>query len=218
MDDLVDARTTLSEMTGITEDTIASIVYRDMRADGHFEALYRAVPTAFWLAPDADLSVPPQPEHSIVHAPTDVDRSARCNPPAVIKGRGQGAFTALVAAGPSFAAIAYALSGGQTDEAWWQPFGRVAASLIALPFTVLFGAVLGLVPIVLATLLLGEGGAHRHWLQRQYIWIGTGGVLGMMIAAMFQAPGLIGLSLVATAMLCAAIARHAVTWTDPDVA
>lgn len=220
MTDGNDARAMLSEMIEITEQTIAPTRSRYPDLD----ALYRECPTAFWLAPDGDDVLPPAPfvaAPSQVAAPIEIDEDEPTPEPTpeptIVTGMSTGVWRALLVAGPTFAATGImAMPGGQ--DRWWDPFGRALVSLVASPLTVPIGAMLGLVPILAGVLALGWSGREISDLRHPAVWGGTGAMMGLAIAALFDAGGGVAIALVATSMLCALIARTGVAWSEPDFA
>lgn len=209
----VDARDTLSEMTETAEVMLSSIFARDRARD---IALYRECPTAFWLAPDADLSVEP------TAPPADILVSPNVRPPSEtpdeVTGINSAILHAMIAAGPVFAAAWLAIESGQTGDSWWEPLARAGLSVMLAPFTVLVGAVLGVIPILVGTMMLGEGGTHLIWLRKRGAWLATGAAMGTAIAALVGADAGAGLALIVTSVACATIARHAVDWNEPEFA
>ncbi len=124
----------------------------------------------------------------------------------------------MLAAGPIFAATAMLLIPTGANRDWWDPLGRAAMSLVALPLTMLFGALLALLPVLAGVLSLAAAGKSVEALRKPTAWAVTGGVMGAGLATGFDANGPIGLALIATSIGCAAIARHSVAWHDPEPA
>ena len=214
MTNIADAREQLSGMTEITEKTIAQTLHRDADLD----ALYRECPTAFWLAPDADLSVPPAPPHRSGHTVVttfvlDHQPSNEC-----VHGRMSAVWRSLLAAGPIFAATGLMLHRAEFDQHWWDPFARALASLIAAPLTVTVGALLALLPILAGVFAMSATGSAFPVARRPIAWGTAGGVMGLAIAALFDVGSTEALALVTTSVACAWIARTGVEWDHPSLA
>lgn len=207
------AREQLSEMTDITETTLM----QTFDWDRDYGPLYRACPTAFWLAPDASdvlpaVAGPILPRHDIIpvgpSAPAPLDL-------ATATGQADAVFAALLVAGPVFAASELLLT-GITHAGFAQAIGPALASIIFTPLTILFGMPLALLPVMTGVVALAALG--RRWTEwrEPWVWTATGGALGLMIALAVQADAPTGLALVATSLACARLARHRVAWIDAD--
>lgn len=216
MNNDTDARLVLSEMIDITESTIDRTFGRHPDLD----ALYRRCPTAFWLAPDCDGVLPALPPGPTLPAPSLVlsDAPPDDAPPPAAHGLARGVGMSVVAAGPIFAATAMMLEQAQYDRHLWDPLGRALVSLIAFPLTITFGAVLAVLPILIGALSLGAAGTRMPTVRKPAVWALTGGVMGLAIAALFDAGATVGLALIATSIACAGIARAAVDWNVPEPA
>ncbi len=207
------ARAQISEMTETTEATLA----RTFGWETPEARLYRECPSAFWLAPDGGGVLPPPPAGPAM--PQIVTRWHLDDDPAnAVEGKASGIFHAMLAAGPIFAATAMLLAPTTTDRQWWDPLGRAAMTLVAAPLTMIFGAVLALLPVLAGVLCLAAAGKTVMTLRKPAAWTLTGGIMGAGLATLFDAGGPFGLAMIATSVACAAIARRHVTWTDAEPA
>lgn len=208
------ARAQLSEMTEITEQMIERTFHRYP----DLETLYRDCPSAFWLAPDADdlLPIPAPAPAKTSPAPVEIETVPGDSP--MVDGLSSGVARALIVAGPIFAATGLMLAETAPDERWWSPFGRALASLVAAPLTITVGAMLALLPVLAGVLALGWAGKTFTGLRQRSAWSATGALMGVAIAAMFNAGGAVALALVTTSIACATVARSCVAWTDPEFA
>lgn len=203
---MTDARTTISEMTEITDRTLAETFDRRAAAS----QLFRDVPSAFWLDPEGDDALPATFGPALPAAPGPSEPE-----PAHVLGRRVAGLAAVLAAGPIFLASVLALQASEAGEGLPTMAGRAFVSLLAAPLSIPFGAFLAGVPVAAGIALLGFLGERHRRARRKRAWLGTGALMGAGIAGLFTATGAVALALIATSVACAGLARYNVDWVDP---
>lgn len=180
--------------------------------DRDYGGIYRKVPSAFWLAPDGDEALPATDGPSLRPAASPDESDAAPLPTRIaVTGRSAGASLAMLCAGPIFVlpllvTLAPALSPAQLLGSI---VGALAASIVAVPF----GIVLGALPILVGTAMMGEAGKHSELPRRYSAWAAVGALMGLAIAGGFDA-GIITIPLVLTSLLCALIVRYWTRWDE----
>lgn len=130
---------------------------------------------------------------------------------------GFGAGLALLAAGPVFALLLIlgmsASSTGTDNTTNW-----FVLSLMMLPFALIFGLILGILPIVFGGLLMGWLGARAVWTRHPMIWATIGGVIGLLMALPFNwHDAQLSIMFALTGAVCALIVRYGTRWSDDSV-
>lgn len=202
----------VSAMTDTTEATLA----RTFGWDTPEAKLYRDCPTAFWLAPGDDAAFGVSPDGPIMPAPAVAAEDGHVDGADTVDGMRGAVLGGVLSAGPIFTAVLALTFPNTGPDAWYAPFGRVMMSLLIAPVTILVGAVLALLPMLAGVLLLGIVGTTIDRLRAPATWAATGSVMGIAIAAMFDAGSSAGPALIATGAFCASIARRFVDWHAPE--
>lgn len=204
--------TEIARIADIYEATLTETFHRTTVQE---ERLYRECPSAFWLAPDADLRTearcPPKPHAEPVVAaatPHDVAMIPTGYPAAIL--------SPLLLAGPVFVATL-----GLVMEGSGAPLTRLgqalALALVSFPLTIPVGAILALLPVSVGVASLARLDGSRPVARDTRLWAATGAGLGLAIAALFDA-GIVTVPLVLTAIACATMARRAIEWIEPEFA
>lgn len=176
------------------------------------EQLYRDCPTAFWLEPGGDIGIPVALTRPA--APTPALVPVRDN----FLGGATAVTRAALCAGPIFTALALLTNPGMPNGSWTDPIVRVLASAFLLAFTTPFGFILGFLPIAAGTIGLGAAAVRYPRLRSATAWVGTGGVMGTLLAALFGAGSEGAVATIGTSIACALIAHHAVRWDAAEPA
>ncbi len=200
----------VARMPRVAEVTLADTFHWTMTEE---ERLYRDCPTAFWLAPGADICAPAEPVLAVTSEPEALEPIDTAWIPT---GCRAAVLWPLLVAGPVFVA-----STGLVFDGSGTPLSRMASSvglaLVSFPLTIPFGAVLALLPVLLGVATLAWLGREHAVARDTRLWAATGAGLGLLIGALFDA-GMVSVSLVLTAVACATVARRAIDWVEPEFA
>lgn len=201
----------VARMSHIADATLTDTFHWPTTAE---DRLYRDCPTAFWLAPHDD-ALPPTDGPAPVAPPVLPDADGRPLP-ATAEGLGSAMGLGVGIAGPVFVAAMSLVS-----EGFGTPLARIATGLgvaiVSVPLTVPFGGLAAALPVILGVSLLAWLGTGHQVARRRSLWAATGGAMGLVIAALFDA-GMTTIPLVLTSIACATVAHRGIDWVDPEFA
>jgi hypothetical protein len=131
-----------------------------------------------------------------------------------------GALLAVLLAGPIFsAALAAAIAAGKLPGPIAFTETEVTGYLFITLFSIIVGAALAFLPVMLGSLAMSRLGHHWPIFRRPFAWTAAGAVIGASLALLWgtQPEALPGwFAMIVTGTLCARLARCWVVWIPDD--